>query len=90
MKVTDMHKHLIILCITIIMLAMTAPSFAVSTAVKAQNDLLPYSFTAAANSYHGRNFGDEATKNKYQEIQALFQNASEEYYGQNFDSAHQK
>lgn len=85
-----MHKHLSILFATITVLAMATSSFAVSTAVKAQNDYFLTLSLLRQIRIMIENFGDDATKNKYQEIQTLFQTASEEYYGQNFDSSHQK
>lgn len=90
MKVKDMHKHLSILFAIIIMLAIASTSFAISTAVKAQNDYFLTLSLLRQIRIMIENFGDDATKNKYQEIQTLFQTASEEYYGQNFDSSHQK
>ena len=90
MKVTDMQKYIVILCATITVFAMATTSFAVSTAVKAQNDYFLTLSLLRQIRIMVENFGDETTKNKYQEIQTLFQSASEEYYGQQFDSSHQK
>jgi hypothetical protein len=85
-----MKNHTIKLIIVLIMVCVAQPLFAISTAVKAQNDYFLTLSLLRQIRIMVENFGDENSKNKYQEIQALFQTASEDYYGQNFDNAQSK
>jgi len=85
-----MKNQTIKLLIILITVCIAHPLFAISTAVKAQNDYFLTLSLLRQIRIMVENFGDENSKNKYQEIQALFQTASEDYYGQNFDNAHQK
>lgn len=85
-----MHPVHITIAVFALILSINTNAFAVSAAVKAQND---YFYTLSLlRQLHImiENFGDADTKSKYQEIQALFRDASEEYYAQNFVSSHQK
>jgi len=65
-------------------------SFSISSAVKSTED-----YYLAMNSLREmkimvENFGDEELKKNYTSINTLFQSASEDYYGQNFSSSHEK
>jgi len=85
------HKSMTYIIISLIMcIGLYSNSSALSPSMKSRND---YRFTLdklRTMRIIIENFATDEQQKKYDEIKALFQNASEEYYAQNFTSSHQK
>ncbi len=87
-----MQKVKIILFLTIpfIILSNTQNAYSVSAIMKAEHD---YSFVLnhlQTIRITIENFGSEEQQKKFKNVKMLFQNATEEFYGQKFISSHQK
>ncbi len=87
------HKIALIIsfCITILLTnSISNTAYSVSNSVKSQED---YIFTLDALRSIDimiENFSDEPGKDKFNNVKALFRDASENLYGQNFDISYQK
>jgi hypothetical protein len=79
-------KRTIILGIFILLAALLTgtTAFAISPAVKSSQDFIFTLDTLRSVRIMIENFGDDELKKKYSDITALFQEAGENYYGQNF------
>lgn len=66
------------------------PGFSISTAVKADMDYKSIFKNLHFFTITIENFADEAQKNKFEEIKALFKDASAELYGQRYENALEK
>jgi hypothetical protein len=78
------------LFIFLIIIISNIQAFSLSATVKTHND---YNFTLdMLRNMHTmiENFGDEDLRQKYDYIKNLFQEASENYYGQNYDASYEK
>ncbi len=85
------HKRFSYISLSIIiLLIMHTATYAVSPSMKSQNDYRFTLDTLRTMRIIIENFASEEQQNEYNEIKALFQSASEEYYAQNFTSSHQK
>lgn len=74
----------------IILFSMNTGVFAISPSMKSQNDYRFTLDTLRTMRIIIENFATEEQQKEYNNIKALFQSASEEYYAQNFTSSHQK
>ncbi len=91
-EVYCMHIHgfLHVFIIITVLLAGSAPSYAVSAAVKTQNDYI-YSLDHLRNvRIIVENYGNEDQKKQYDDIKIQFNGASEDFYAQNYSSSYQK
>jgi hypothetical protein len=71
-----------------ILIVLTAPeAFSISPAVKSTQDYAVTLDTLRQMRIMVENFGDEQLKKRYTDIKALFQDAGENYYGQDFTAS---
>ena len=77
-------------CVLLCMILYTVQSYAISSAAKSNLD---YTFTLETLRHIQimvDNFGDEQLKKKHADLKSMFQDASEDYYSQNFTNSELK